>query len=79
METFDGCFEEAVDLVGTGELEQGAEDLWGAERGACWWEGGSVEVADEGLKGEEGVGEVEDAWSGGRWHGVCGGDLEVRE
>ena len=31
VEAFDGGFEEAVDLVGTGELKKGAKDLWGAE------------------------------------------------
>lgn len=44
MQALDYGFEEAVDAVGTGELEEGAEDLRGAEvrlglrlGGGCWW------------------------------------------
>ena len=63
MEALDDGFEEAVDAVGAGELEEGAEDLGGAEVGVAGWlrgvgwvggrggERGGVEVVDEGLEG----------------------------
>ncbi len=78
MEPLDGRFEETVELVGAGELEEGAEDLWGAERGGWGWEGGGVEVVDEGLEGEVGVGEVEGSGAGGWGQGAeVGGEVEV--
>lgn len=32
MKALDNCFEEPIDVVGAGELEKRAEDLWGGER-----------------------------------------------
>lgn len=51
MEAFDDGFQEAVDAVGSRELEKGAEDLGGAEVVGCWWEGGCVEEMHEGVDG----------------------------
>lgn len=51
METFDDCFEEAVDFIGAGELEEGAENLGCAEGRSGGWEGGGVKVVEEGLDG----------------------------
>lgn len=44
VEALDHGFEETVDAVGTGDLQEGAEDLGGAEVVGCGWEGGGVEV-----------------------------------
>lgn len=51
MEAFNDCFEETVDFVWTGDLEEGAEDLRGAEGGGGRWERGCVEVVEHGLEG----------------------------
>ena len=50
METFDHCFEEAIDFIGSRELEEGAEDLGRAEGGGGGREGRGVEVVKEGLQ-----------------------------
>jgi len=76
VEALDDGFEEAVDAVGAGELEEGAEDLGGAKDVAGRRQGGGVEVVDEGADGEEGVWEVELAGAGGGGEGEGGGGLE---
>jgi hypothetical protein len=77
VEAFDCCFEEAVDLVGASELEEGAEDLGSAEGCAWWGDCGGVEVLDEDLEGENCVWEIEDAGAGCRSQAVGGGGFEV--
>jgi hypothetical protein len=58
MEAFHDCFEEAVDLVWASELEEGAENLRGAERGSDWRKGRRIEVVDKDFEGEDGVWKV---------------------
>jgi hypothetical protein len=64
METFDDCFEEAVDFIGAGELEEGAENLGCAEGGGGGREGGGVEVVEEGLQCQVCMWEEKSSWSG---------------
>lgn len=76
MEALDDGFEEAVDAVGAGELEEGAENLGGAEGVGGGRQRGGVEVVDESAEGEEGVREVELAGAGGGGKGEGVGGLE---
>ena len=46
MKALDDCFEEAIDAVRAGELEERAQDLGGTKGVGRWRQRGGVEVVD---------------------------------
>jgi len=67
VQALDDSLQQPVDAVRPRDLQQRAQDLRAAQRGAGRGQRGGVEEVDEGLDGEVGVGEIEGAGAeGGR-------------